>query len=94
MPASACYGNQDNGDMVAGASEQIWNAKKACGTNYRVKCTGGVNDVPHPCNDGASVMVKIVDYCSQCNGTINLSEAAFSTIGNLRAGKIKVEFDR
>lgn len=92
--ASACFGRQENGDLVAGASDEIWNARKACGTSYRVKCIGGVNNVPHPCKDGTSVVVKIVDYCSSCNGTINLSDAAFSSIALLRAGKIEVEFDR
>lgn len=92
--ASACFGRQENGEFVAGASDIIWNARKACGTSYRVKCIGGVNNVPHPCKDGTSVVVKIVDYCSNCNGTINLSDAAFSSIALLRAGKIEVEFDR
>lgn len=92
--ASACYGRQNMGDLVAGASDQIWYAKRACGTKYRVKCIGGVNNVPRPCNVGASVVVTIVDYCSQCNGTINLSQTAFSSIANTRAGKVKVQFVR
>ncbi|KAH7545249.1 hypothetical protein FEM48_Zijuj01G0073700 [Ziziphus jujuba var. spinosa] len=91
---SACFGQQDNGVLIAGASDQIWNARKACGTRYRVKCIGGANTAPHPCKDGTSVDVKIVDYCQSCNGTINLSDVAFSKIASLEAGKIRVEYDR
>uniref|UniRef100_A0A5B7BHB1 Expansin-like EG45 domain-containing protein n=1 Tax=Davidia involucrata TaxID=16924 RepID=A0A5B7BHB1_DAVIN len=92
--SSACYGNQDNGNMVAGASDAIWNNGAACGTNYKVKCIGPANTAPHPCKNGESIVVKIVDYCAKCNGTINLSQDAFSKISNLEIGKIMVEYDR
>ncbi|KAA8522798.1 hypothetical protein F0562_009221 [Nyssa sinensis] len=91
---SACYSRQDNGIMVAGASDGIWNNRAACGTNYRVKCIGAANTAPHPCKDGESVVVKIVDYCDRCNGTINLSQDAFAKISNPDIGKIRVQYDR
>ncbi|XP_041021940.1 EG45-like domain containing protein [Juglans microcarpa x Juglans regia] len=90
---SACYGRQNLGVMVAGASDAIWRNRAACGKNYRVRCIGGANLAPHPCKSG-NVVVKIVDYCSSpgCNGTINLSRDAFSKIADLNAGKVKIEY--
>uniref|UniRef100_A0A2N9HC11 Expansin-like EG45 domain-containing protein n=1 Tax=Fagus sylvatica TaxID=28930 RepID=A0A2N9HC11_FAGSY len=90
---SSCYGYQDNGVMIAAASDAIWANRAACGRMYRVKCIGGTNQgVPQPCK-GTSVVVKIVDYCPPgCQGTIDLSKEAFSIIANPDAGKIKIEY--
>ncbi|CAK9176828.1 unnamed protein product [Ilex paraguariensis] len=93
---SSCYGYQNNGVMIAAASNAIWNNKAACGTFYRVRCTGSTNvGVPQPCR-GQSVVVKIVDYCPSpgCQGTIDLSQEAFSMIADPNAGKIKIEYNK
>ncbi|MQM20167.1 hypothetical protein Taro_053182 [Colocasia esculenta] len=90
---SSCYGYADNGVMIAAASDVIWNNRAACGRRYRVTCTGPTNQgVPQPCT-GASVVVKIVDYCPPgCQGTIDLSQEAFRTIANPDAGKIRIDY--
>lgn len=90
--ASKCYGYQDNGWMVAGVSDALWNNGAACGRRYRVRCIGGANAAPHPCKAG-SVVVKVVDYCrSVCYGDINLSQYAFSQIADVNAGKVRIEY--
>ncbi|XP_007013992.2 PREDICTED: EG45-like domain containing protein [Theobroma cacao] len=90
---SACFGNQNNGKMVAGVSDALWKNRGACGKRYRVKCVGGANEAPHPCKNGKSVVVKVVDYCKAgCQGIINLSQDAFSAIADPDAGIIQVEF--
>ncbi|KAH7569305.1 hypothetical protein JRO89_XS06G0141300 [Xanthoceras sorbifolium] len=65
-----------------------------CNKFYRVKCTGATNQgVPQLCK-GGSVVVKIVHLChSGCQGTIDLSKEAFSSIANPDAGKIKIEYN-
>lgn len=89
---SKCYGYQDNGWMVAGVSDALWNNGAACGRRYRVRCIGGANAAPHPCKAG-SVVVKVVDYCrSVCYGDINLSQYAFSQIADVNAGKVRIEY--
>ncbi|PKU85574.1 EG45-like domain containing protein [Dendrobium catenatum] len=92
---SSCYGYVNMGTMIAAASDTIWDNRAACGRNYRVTCTGPTNSGDlHPCT-GASVVVKIVDYCpSGCRGTIDLSQEAFSAIAHLDAGKIKINYVR
>ncbi|KAF8392957.1 hypothetical protein HHK36_021197 [Tetracentron sinense] len=93
---SSCYGYQNNGVMIAAASDTIWNNRAACGRMYRVRCTGPTNQgVPQPCT-GATVTVKVVDYCPSpgCQGTIDLSQEAFSVIANTNAGKIKIEYNQ
>ncbi|KDP45911.1 hypothetical protein JCGZ_15471 [Jatropha curcas] len=91
---SKCYGNQDNGLMVAGVSDALWNNGAACGRRYRVSCIGGANKAPHPCK-GGSVVVKIVDYCSRgCQADINLSQDAFSQIADTDAGIVRVQYDQ
>lgn len=92
--ASACDGYQNDGVMIAAASDAFWNNNGACGSYYKVTCTGATNQGdPHPCT-GQSVIVRIVDYCPNCRGTIDLSQEAFSIIANTDAGKITVEFDQ
>ena len=95
MTASSCNGYQNDGVMIAAASDAIWDNRAACGRTYRVKCTGATNlGVPQPCK-GTSVVVKIVDYCPPgCQGTIDLSKEAFSQIADPDAGKIKIEYTK
>ncbi|XAR51221.1 hypothetical protein NMG60_11005783 [Bertholletia excelsa] len=90
---SACYGYQNEGVMIAAASDAIWGNKAACGRRYRVRCIGATNQgVPQPCR-GQSVVVMIVDYCPPgCRGTIDLSQEAFSQIADPNAGKIRIEY--
>ncbi|KAL6994119.1 endo-1,4-beta-glucanase [Sarracenia purpurea var. burkii] len=88
---SACYGNQNNGVMIAAASDPLWNNGAICGKFFRVTCTGPTNPVPHPCT-GNSVTVKIVDHCPGCGGTLDLSREAFATIANPIAGIIKIDY--
>ncbi|KAF8781087.1 hypothetical protein HU200_001062 [Digitaria exilis] len=92
---SACYGFQDQGTMIAAASDVFWNGGGACGDTYTVTCTGATNEgVPHPCT-GRSVTIKIVDYCpAGCRGTIDLSQEAFAIIANPDAGKVQIEYRR
>nr|CAB3471251.1 unnamed protein product [Digitaria exilis] len=93
---SACYGFQDEGTMIAAASEELWDGGAACGTMYTVTCVGGTNETPNPCNPGTSVTVKIVDLCPSpgCQATLDLSQEAFSAIGNLDAGKIVIDYNQ
>lgn len=93
--ASACYGYTDEGTLIAAASETLWDGGAACGRMYTVTCTGGTNETPNPCNAGTSVTVKIVDLCPSpgCQATLDLSQEAFSTIGNLNAGKIDINYE-
>jgi hypothetical protein len=93
--ASACYGFQDEGTMIAAASDSLWNGGAACGTMYTITCVGGTNDTPNPCN-GGSVTVKIVDRCPSpgCQATLDLSQEAFAAIGNIDAGKIVIDYNQ
>ncbi|XP_066369223.1 EG45-like domain containing protein [Miscanthus floridulus] len=93
---SACYGYQDEGTMIAAASDSLWNGGAACGTTYTITCVGGTNDTPNPCNGGASITVKIVDRCPSpgCQATLDLSQEAFAAIGNLDAGKIVIDYNQ
>ncbi|GMH13794.1 hypothetical protein Nepgr_015635 [Nepenthes gracilis] len=90
---SACYGGQPQGNMIAAASDPLWDGGKICGRYVRVRCTGPTNPVPHPCVDGASVVVKIVDHCPGCGGTLDLSQQAFAAIANPIAGVIKIDYE-
>lgn len=92
--ASACFGFEEQGTLIAAASEGIYNNGAACGRMYRVTCTGPTNlGVPQPCT-GNTVTVKVVDLCPSpgCQATIDLSQEAFSSIANPDAGKINIEF--
>ncbi|XP_068342604.1 EG45-like domain containing protein [Pyrus communis] len=90
---SSCNGYQNDGVMIAAASDAIWGNRAACGRRYSVTCIGATNQgVPQPCK-GNSVVVKIVDYCPPgCQGTIDLSQEAFAAIANPDAGKIKIRY--
>jgi hypothetical protein len=89
--ASACYGYQYMGTMIAAASDVFWNGGAACGDRYAVSCKGGTNEgVPHPCT-GRSVTVQIVDLCpAGCQGTME----AFAIIADPDAGKVEIEYHR
>ncbi|KAD4178038.1 hypothetical protein E3N88_26629 [Mikania micrantha] len=90
---SACFGDQDYGDMILAANSELYNGGAACGTTYSVTCTGGTNDgVSQPCT-GSSVDVTIVDLCPGCGpNQIDLSQEAFAVIANPDAGRINVEY--
>ncbi|KAI5585577.1 hypothetical protein POPTR_006G179300v4 [Populus trichocarpa] len=91
---SKCYGNRNDGVMVAGVSDALWNGGAACGRKYRVSCIRGANEAPKPCKQG-SVVVTVVDYCRRgCNGVINLSKDAFSRIADPNAGKVVIQYDQ
>lgn len=93
--ASACYGFEDQGTMIAAASDALWDGGAACGRMYTVSCAGGTNATPNPCKDG-QVTVKIVDRCPSpgCQATLDLSQQAFNAIGNLDAGKILINYNQ
>ncbi|KAG2696378.1 hypothetical protein I3760_07G056600 [Carya illinoinensis] len=93
---SACYGFEDQGVMIAAASDALWDNGAACGRMYSVSCTGPTNEgVPQPCRNGP-VTVKIVDRCPSpgCQSTIDLSQEAFSQIADPAAGKINIEYNQ
>ncbi|OIT18995.1 PREDICTED: putative EG45-like domain containing protein 1 [Nicotiana attenuata] len=81
---SSCYGNTPQGAIIAAASDPLWNNGAICGKTFNVTCTG-------PCT-GKSILVKIVDHCPGCGGTLDLSKEAFSTIANPVAGVIKIDY--
>ncbi|CAA2934728.1 Hypothetical predicted protein [Olea europaea subsp. europaea] len=89
---SACYGNRNQGIMIAGANPTLYNGGKVCGRRYKVRCLGGTNKTPHPCKRG-EITVKIVDLCPGCGANeINLSQDAFSRIANLKAGRVRIDY--
>ncbi|KAI9125496.1 hypothetical protein K1719_002914 [Acacia pycnantha] len=81
---SACYGNKEEGTMIAAASDALWDNGAVCGRNYKVTY------------NGKSVTVKIVDRCpsSSCNATLDLSEQAFSAIADPVLGKINIDYSQ
>ncbi|KAJ4957723.1 hypothetical protein NE237_024834 [Protea cynaroides] len=84
---SSCYGYQDNGVMIAAASDAIWDNRAACGRMYSVRCTGA------GCRS-TTVTVMIVDYCpTGCQATMDLSQEAFAAIADLNAGLIQIEYN-
>ncbi|KAL4654519.1 hypothetical protein ACB092_01G385500 [Castanea dentata] len=90
---SACYGYQDQGVMIAAASDALYENGAACGRMYKVRCTGPTNaGVPQPCR--GEVTVKIVDRCPSpgCQATIDLSQEAFNIIADPAAGKINIDY--
>lgn len=84
--ASACYGSQEEGNIIAAANPTLYNNKAACGRRYRVTCTGA------SCRPG-NVVVKIVDLCPECApGRLDLSKEAFSAIADPVAGIINIDY--
>ncbi|ESR66716.1 hypothetical protein CICLE_v10010417mg [Citrus x clementina] len=57
----------------------------------RHKCTEARNAAPHPWT-GNNVNVKIVDHCSGCPSTIDLSREAFTQIANPVSGIINIDY--
>ncbi|XP_021755346.1 EG45-like domain containing protein [Chenopodium quinoa] len=83
---SSCYGNEDQGTMIAAVSSDIFQNKQACGHMYRVTCTGA------NCR-GGSVTVKVVDLCPGCSANgFDLSQEAFSAIADINAGRISIDY--
>ncbi|KAM0013494.1 putative EG45-like domain containing protein, plant [Helianthus debilis subsp. tardiflorus] len=91
---SSCFGFEDRGVMILAANSGLFNNRAACGTRYRVTCTGATNAVAQPCT-GRSVDVTVVDLCPGCAGNqVDLSQEAFAVIANTNAGKINIEYNR
>ena len=92
LAASACYGFEDRGTMIAAASPALYANGAACGRRYSVACTSGTNAVPNPCRNGR-VTVTVVDLCPGCpaNG-LDLSQEAFSIIADPAAGRINIDY--
>ena len=92
--ASACFGNEDRGNMILAANSALYANGAACGTRYRVICTGTlVSGVLQPCT-GKSVDVTVVDLCPGCaSNQIDLSQEAFAVIANTDAGRINIEYN-
>ncbi|KAJ3695971.1 hypothetical protein LUZ60_001348 [Juncus effusus] len=88
---SQCYGYTDEGTMIAAASDPIWDNGAACGRMYTIKCNSKAGI---PCT-GATVTVKVVDYCEKCNYTFYISQEAFQKLStNLDVGTIKIYYNR
>ncbi|XP_016707032.2 putative EG45-like domain containing protein 1 [Gossypium hirsutum] len=88
---SACFGNQDQGKMIASVGDALWGNRIVCGKIFTVTCMGPQNPVPHPCI-GKSVTVNIIDHYPGCPSTIDLSQEAFTIIASLVAGVINVDY--
>ncbi|KAF2928199.1 hypothetical protein DAI22_06g260700 [Oryza sativa Japonica Group] len=80
---SACYGNQDNGRMIAAASDGLWAGGKICGTMFTVRCVGQ----PTPCPTRAAA-------APSPTATIDLSREAFAAIANPVAGKVLIDYQQ
>ncbi|KAK8264244.1 hypothetical protein V6Z11_D12G095700 [Gossypium hirsutum] len=89
--SSACFGNQDQGKMIAAAGDALLDNGTVCRKILTVACMGPRNHVPHPCT-GKSVTVKIVDHCPSCPSRIDLSRETFTIIVKPVAGIINVEY--
>ncbi|XP_012831268.1 PREDICTED: EG45-like domain containing protein [Erythranthe guttata] len=81
--------------MIAAANPSLYNNGAACGTSYRVRCTGRTNaGVLAPCRNG-EITVRIVDLCPGCGvDQLDLSQEAFSMIADPNAGRILIEYNR
>ncbi|KAJ0608011.1 putative rlpA-like protein, double-psi beta-barrel [Helianthus annuus] len=97
ITASACYGYQDQGAMIAAANQDLWQGGAVCGKYFQVTCTGALNQgVPHPCTSTPTVTVMITDFCPPpgCKGNLDLSHEAFSTIADPSAGGVKISYQQ
>ncbi|KAJ0592998.1 putative rlpA-like protein, double-psi beta-barrel [Helianthus annuus] len=97
ITASACYGYQDQGVMIAAANQDLWQGGAVCGKYFQVTCTGALNQgVPHPCTSTPTVTVMITDFCPPpgCKGNLDLSHEAFSTIADPSAGGVKISYQQ
>lgn len=94
ITASACYGYEDRGTLIAAANPGLYNNGAACGQRYTVQCTGSINGGASPCRNGV-VTVTIVDRCAGCGpDQLDLSQEAFSTIADPNAGRIRIDYNR
>ncbi|CAK9151640.1 unnamed protein product [Ilex paraguariensis] len=92
--ASACFGFEDRGTMMAAASQDLYANGAACGRRYSVACTSGTHADPNLCRNG-NVTVTVVDLCPSCPlSGLDLSLEAFSTIADPAAGKINIDYTR
>ncbi|KAL8488754.1 hypothetical protein ACS0TY_024883 [Phlomoides rotata] len=90
--ASSCNGSEDQGTMLATVNPSLFNNKAACGTFYKVRCTGSTS-TPRACRNG-EVRVKIVVLCPGCGpNQFDLSREAFSVIANPDAGRILIDYN-
>ncbi|XP_020089238.1 EG45-like domain containing protein [Ananas comosus] len=90
-----CNGNREDqfppNNMFAAVCDGLWNNGAACGRKYMVRCLSGSN---RPCKEGVSIVVEVVDKCSQnpCPANLLLSGDAFDAISQSTSGKINVEY--
>ncbi|KAG8474691.1 hypothetical protein CXB51_031151 [Gossypium anomalum] len=87
---SACFKNQDQGKMIATAGDALWDNGTVCGKMFTVTCMGPRNPVPYLCT-GKNVTMNIIDHCTGCPSTIDLSREAFTIIASPVAGIIDVD---
>ena len=95
--SSKCYGYEDQGVMIAAASEETYSNGEACGQYYRVTCVSGANEgTPFPCLDSGSVVVMITDLCppDSCRGTVDLSQEAFASIADPNSGVLNISYQQ
>ena len=95
ITASACFGFQDKGVMIAAANQDLWDGGAVCGKYFQVTCTGPTNlGTPHPCTDTPTVTVMITDLCPPpgCKGDLDLANEAFSLIADPRSGGIQISY--
>lgn len=91
LTASTCFGFQDQGDLVAGVGDELWNNGASCGKSISVLCTGTTNlNVPAGCAGGNDIIVKIVDHNPAAATIINLSATAFALIADPNVGSVYV----
>nr|XP_043621710.1 EG45-like domain containing protein [Erigeron canadensis] len=91
---SSCFGFEDRGNMILAANSGLFANRAACGTRYRVTCTGTTNAVTPGCT-GRSVDVTVVDLCPGCAGNqVDLSQEAYAVIANPDTGRINIEYNR
>ena len=70
MTASACFGNQDQGNFVAGVGHELWDNGAICGKLLCIRPTKQY--VAQPCT-GKIATVKIVDHNTGAAAIITLS---------------------
>lgn len=95
ITASACFGYDDKGVMIAAANQDLWDGGAVCGKYFQVTCTGGTNlGTPHPCKSSPTVTIMITDLCPPpgCKGDLDLSHESFSLIADPAAGGIKISY--
>lgn len=95
ITASACFGFQDKGVMIAAANQDLWDGGAICGKYFQVTCIGGTaRGIPHPCTSTPTVTVMITDFCPPpvCQGNLDLSHESFSLIADPAAGEMQISY--